>query len=73
MSLTVYLEKPLAWAEPIATFESEAVYMRCVPALEAWAEAKGCIITESMDAEDWCQACEDGTCPDLSPTEEDAS
>jgi len=22
------------------------------------------------EAEDWCQACEDGTCPDLSPTEE---
>ena len=21
------------------------------------------------EAEDWCQACEDGTCPDLSPTE----
>jgi hypothetical protein len=21
--------------------------------------------------EDWCQACEDGTCSDLSPTEED--
>jgi hypothetical protein len=21
--------------------------------------------------DDWCQACEDGTCPDLSPTEEE--
>jgi len=51
MSLTVYMEKPQAWAEPIATFESEAVYMLCVPALEAWAEAKGYIITESMDEE----------------------
>ena len=28
-------------------------------------------ITESMSGDDWCQACEDGTCPELSPTEED--
>lgn len=48
MSLTVYLEKPQSWAEHIATFEDEAFYMLCVPALEAWAEAQGCIITETM-------------------------
>ena len=44
--MTVYLEKPQSWAEAIATFEDEAVYMLCVPALEAWAEEQGYIITE---------------------------
>jgi hypothetical protein len=28
---------------------------------------------QSKYADDWCQACEDGTCPDLSPLAEDAA
>ena len=51
MMVTVYLEKVGSWAEHIATFESEAVYMLCVPALEAWAEAQGLVITESINEE----------------------
>jgi hypothetical protein len=48
--ITVFLEPHShAWAEQIATFESEEIYMLCVPALELMAASRGCIITESME------------------------
>ncbi len=28
-------------------------------------------IYKKVEEDDWCQACEDGTCSELSPTEED--
>lgn len=50
MKITVYLENPNGGqAYIIAKFDSEETYMLCVPALEAWAAAQDCIITESLD------------------------
>ena len=48
--INVFLEPHShAWAEQIATFESEEIYMACLPALELMAALRGCIITESME------------------------
>lgn len=48
--IAVYFEPcNKASAEKVATFECEDTYMACLPALEAMAAAKGCIVTESMD------------------------
>ena len=47
--ITVYFEKyNKAWSEKVATFECEDYYMACLPALELLAEARGCIVTESL-------------------------
>lgn len=46
--ITVYFEKyNKAWSEKVATFESEDTYTACLPALEAMAAERGCIVTES--------------------------
>lgn len=49
--ITVFME-PIskAWSEEVATFNDEAVYMLCLPALEAYAAERNCIITESVEA-----------------------
>jgi hypothetical protein len=50
--ITVYFEKfNKAWSMKVATFEDEDTYLACLPALEVIAAAKGCIVTESMDAD----------------------
>jgi hypothetical protein len=49
MTVTVFFEPPSkAWAEQVATFEDEDVYMACLPMLEALAEQRGCTVTESI-------------------------
>lgn len=44
--LEVFYENQGSWAQRIAIFDDEAAYMACVPALEAWAEAQGYVLTE---------------------------
>ena len=39
-------------SEHVATFASEAMYMVCLPALEAYAVSANMIVTESIDDED---------------------
>jgi hypothetical protein len=49
MTVKVFIEpQNHSWAEQIATFESQDVYMACLPALELLAGKRGCVITESM-------------------------
>lgn len=50
--ITVYFEKyNKAWSEKVATFESDDTYNACLPALEALAAQRGCIVTESEEAD----------------------
>lgn len=44
--ITVYFETK-GYAEKIATFESEDIYIKCVPILEEIAKEDGMIITET--------------------------
>jgi len=46
--ITVFFEDGKS-AQKIATFESEAMYMLCFPALEKWAKESGGFITESIN------------------------
>jgi hypothetical protein len=50
MKVTVYFEAQIG-AHMVAQFDEEATYMACLPALEALAESKGYIVTESLDFE----------------------
>ena len=50
MKVTVYFEAKIG-AHIVAQFDEEATYMACLPALEALAESKGYIVTESLDFE----------------------
>lgn len=47
MKIKVYFEAQ-AGAHEIAEFYDELLYMACVPALEAKAEAQGYVLTESV-------------------------
>jgi hypothetical protein len=48
--ITVYFEKVGSFAEAVATFSSEELYMACLPALEAKAVEMGYVdVTESID------------------------
>ena len=51
MKVAVYFEAKIG-AHIVAQFDEEATYMACLPALEALAESKGYIVTESMDFDD---------------------
>jgi hypothetical protein len=51
MKVTVYFEAG-AGAHVVAQFDEEDTYMACLPALEALAESKGYIVTESLDFDD---------------------
>jgi hypothetical protein len=50
MKVKVYFEAS-AGAHIVAQFDEEATYMACLPALEALANSKGYIVTESLDFE----------------------
>jgi len=50
LPVKVYLESG-SYAELIATFQSEELYMLAVPALEAYAKENNLILTESVDYE----------------------
>ena len=50
LPVKVYLESG-SYAELIATFQSEELYMLAVPALEAYAKENNLILTESIDYE----------------------
>lgn len=47
--ITVYFETKHWYAEKVATFASNDLYMACLPALEKQAEKGGFFITESED------------------------
>lgn len=50
--ITVYFEKVGSFAEAVATFSSEELYMACLPALEAKAVEMGYVdVTETTDEE----------------------
>lgn len=49
--ITVYFETEGKYAEEIAVFYESEIYMACLPALEALAEKRGCIVTESVTHE----------------------
>ena len=51
MKVAVYFEAKVG-AHMVAQFDEEATYMACLPALEALAESKGYIVTESLDFDD---------------------
>jgi hypothetical protein len=51
MKVAVYFEAKIG-AHIVAQFDEEATYMACLPALEALAESKGYIVTESLDFDD---------------------
>ena len=51
MKVAVYFEAKIG-AHMVAQFDEEATYMACLPALEALAESKGYIVTESLDFDD---------------------
>ena len=48
LPVTAYFEHG-CYAEKIATFQSEELYMLAVPALEAYAKENNLILTESID------------------------
>jgi len=50
MKVAVYFES--IGAHMVAKFDEEATYMACLPALQALAESKGYIVTESLDFDD---------------------
>ena len=50
LPVKVYFENG-CYAELIATFQSEELYMLAVPALEAYAKENNLILTESVDYE----------------------
>lgn len=50
LPVKVYLENGI-YAEKIATFQSEELYMLAVPALEVYAKENNLILTESIDDE----------------------
>ena len=50
MKVTVYFEAR-AGAHEVAKFDEEETYMACLPALEALAERKGYVVTESVNYE----------------------
>lgn len=53
MKIVVYLEtKNGGYAEVIAQFSSEDLYVACLPALEKKAKASGMIVTESIRYEE---------------------
>ena len=45
--ITVYFEYKTG-AEIVATFQTEELYIACLPILEEEADKRGCILTESM-------------------------
>lgn len=49
--ITVYFETEGKYAEEIAVFYESEIYMACLPALEALAEKRGYIVTESVTHE----------------------
>lgn len=49
--ITVYFETEGKYAEEVAVFYDDETYMACLPALEALAEERGCIVTESVTHE----------------------
>jgi hypothetical protein len=51
MKVAVYFEAKVG-AHMVAQFDEEATYMACLPALQALAESKGYIVTESLDFDD---------------------
>jgi len=51
MKVLVYFESGTG-AHIVARFDEEDTYMACLPALEALAESKGYIVTESLEGED---------------------
>jgi hypothetical protein len=49
MKIVVYMETPrFDFAEVIAHFASDELYMACLPALEQYAKDSGYVITESV-------------------------
>ena len=50
LPVTAYFEHG-CYAEKIATFQSEEIYMLAVPALEAYAKENNLILTESINDE----------------------
>ena len=51
--IRVYFESTAHWyAELVATFESEELYMACLPTLEKLAGDSGMIVTETIDEHD---------------------
>lgn len=79
-----FMEKPQAWSSPVATFANEELYSLCAPIIEQWIAkrnpnyvlSESCEINkviallEEQTGEDFCQACEDGTCSELTTAEE---
>lgn len=50
----VYFESIKHWhSEHVATFESEELYMACLPALEAEAKEIGMVVTERITEEEY--------------------
>lgn len=53
MKIVVYMETPkYSFAEVIAHFADEEIYMLCLPTLEKYAEENGWVITESVREEE---------------------
>lgn len=50
MKVTVFFESG-AGAHMVAQFDEDETYMACLPALEALAQTKGYIVTESVNYE----------------------
>jgi hypothetical protein len=46
--ITVYFEKAGSFAEAVATFNSEELYMACLPILEAKAVEMGYVLYRSL-------------------------
>ncbi len=55
--IKVYFESS-SHAELVATFESEELYMVCLPALEKKAKEQRMIVTEDAEEQEWETECE---------------
>lgn len=54
MKVVVYFETPkVLYAEVVAQFSSEELYMACLPILEQMAEQSGFIVSESVREDDF--------------------
>jgi hypothetical protein len=54
MKIVVYFETPkVLYAEVVAQFASEELYMACLPILEQIAERDGFIVSESVREDDF--------------------
>ena len=57
--ITVYFEKVGSFAEAVATFNSEELYMACLPILEAKAVEMGYVdVTEAYEEEEDDNSCQ---------------